>query len=365
MAKALFILFKDYSKTHDGGSQANMRNLGVARELLGDANVDCYYIHDINRKRSPLAMAYSALLFSFGFFNGLTPRKLEKIGALSIQYDYVFITNSVLGLVAKYLKSHGYSGKIISFFHNVEGIYYESRVSKHFPFRSIIVGCAARNDCYALEHSDTVVGLCKRDHNTLKKLYGKGFDAIAPISFADACAECHFDKDVMTESRPRCTFIGSNFPANAEGVLWFVENVLPHVDVDFTVVGQNMDKLKEAHKCLKDIEVCSNVPDLAPYFAEADFMVFPIFDGSGMKVKTCEALMYGKNILGTSETFEGYDVEPGRCGRLCNTAEDYVEAIRDLAAHPVKRFNEYSRQTFLCKYSIETTLDTFKKIFAV
>ena len=28
-----------------------------------------------------------------------------------------------------------------------------------------------------------------------------------------------------------------------------------------------------------------------------------------MKVKTCEALMYGKNILGTTETFEGYELD--------------------------------------------------------
>ena len=38
-------------------------------------------------------------------------------------------------------------------------------------------------------------------------------------------------------------------------------------------------------------------------------MLFPIFEGSGMKLKTCEALMFGKNIIGTPEAFAGYDID--------------------------------------------------------
>lgn len=365
MAKALFILFKDYSMSNDGGSRANMRNLSLTKQILGEENVDCYYIHDINRRRSLLSLLYAVILFPFGYFNGLTPQKLKEIQNLSEQYDYVFITNSIFGLVGKYLKAHGYKGKVISFFHNVESIYYDARVGKHIPFRNVIVNCAAKNDKYALEYSDTAIGLCERDHNTLKRLYGRGFDVLAPISFADKTPTRPLRGEELTGSRPKCTFIGSNFPANANGVLWFVKNVLPHVDIDFTVVGQNMDKLKEVNECLKNINVYSNVPDLTPYFEEADFMVFPIFDGSGMKVKTCEAMMYGKNILGTTETFEGYEVDPNQCGRLCNTPEEYIAAIKDLATHPVKRYNEYSRNIFLEKYSIDSTLNVFKKIFKV
>lgn len=38
-------------------------------------------------------------------------------------------------------------------------------------------------------------------------------------------------------------------------------------------------------------------------------MVMPIFSGSGMKVKTAEALMYGKFLIGTKEAFEGYEID--------------------------------------------------------
>lgn len=123
-----------------------------------------------------------------------------------------------------------------------------------------------------------------------------------------------------------------------------------------------MNLLKDSQPILKGIPVFSNVPDLAPFFEEADFMVYPIFSGSGMKVKTCEALMYGKNILGSSETFEGYELNISSCGRLCNTAEDYLKAIRFFSKNPVPKYNIYSRSVFVNKYSEDKAKKTFEGV---
>ncbi len=38
-----------------------------------------------------------------------------------------------------------------------------------------------------------------------------------------------------------------------------------------------------------------------------DIAVVPIFYGGGMMTKVAEALMYGKNILATSRTLNGYN----------------------------------------------------------
>lgn len=119
---------------------------------------------------------------------------------------------------------------------------------------------------------------------------------------------------------------------------------------------------EKSQPCLVDIPVFSNVPDLAPFFEEADFMVFPIFSGSGMKVKTCEALMYGKNILGTTETFEGYELDTSLCGRLCNTAKEYIEAINYFAENSVPKYNTYSRSIFENNYSNSFALKAFREL---
>ena len=362
MGKLLFISFQDFHHINDGGSLANKRNAEMCEHFFGKENVDYYYINN-SKKRSPLSLLHTALLFPFGYFNGLTPHKLQAFLDISSTYDCVFVSTSIFGLIAKKLKEHGYKGKIICFFHNVESLYYEARVSKRLPFRNVIIGCAAKNDQYSIRYADVSIGLCARDSNIMKAHYGKSFDIISPITFTDKCAEKPHDIHKMTSAKPKCYFIGSNFPANAEGVLWFVKNVLPHVNIDFKIIGKDMDLLKASQPILKDIPVFSSVPDLTPYFEESDFMVFPIFSGSGMKVKTCEALMYGKNILGTTETFEGYELNVDACGRLCNTAEDYINAIKFFSQNPIPKYNIYARSVFVDKYSEENAKKTFKKVF--
>lgn len=362
MKKALLIYFKDFNVANDGGSLVNKRNAEMAMQILGKENVDCYFIND-NKKRSVFSLISSAFLFPFGYFNGLTPSKVKAIIKMSANYDYILINTSLFGIIAKKLKESGYKGKVISFFHNIEREYYEARVSKKLPFRNIVIDCAAKNDEYSIMYANVSIGLCERDCNILRKEYGKKFDTIVPVTFDDKCDGRVCDKQILTNQKPKCYFIGSNFPANSEGLLWFVKNVLPYVNVNFKVVGKDMDLLKNSEPCLKDVPVFSNVPDLSKYFEEADFMIFPIFSGSGMKVKTCEALMYGKNILGSKESFEGYELDTSSCGKLCNTVKEYIDTIKYFSENPVPRYNVYSRSIFETKYSNAFALKVFRELF--
>ena len=125
-----------------------------------------------------------------------------------------------------------------------------------------------------------------------------------------------------------------------------------------------MERLKAEETALRDIEVIGSVPDLTPYITEADIMILPIFKGSGMKVKTCESLMYGKNIIATDEALEGYEVEQGVSAWRCNTPEEFVQTITDFAQHPRPRFNQAARQCFLDKYSNETVANIYKELLS-
>ena len=91
-------------------------------------------------------------------------------------------------------------------------------------------------------------------------------------------------------------------------------------------------------------------------------MILPIFKGSGMKVKTCESLMYGKNILATDEAFMGYDIDYDMVGGKCNTSEEFIAKIKEFESNPRPRFNTYSRQIFLEKYTEEAVENKFRKI---
>ena len=358
--RILFIRYKKSKNIFEGGEQCSQRNYNVLSRFVGEGNVTTYYVHDEGRKKSVLDYAKGVFYFLFNYYFGLTPKRVKEIVGLARAYDVVFIDRSVFGIIAKKLKQANYRGKVISFFHNVEVPYFEAKLGNKLG-KGILLRCVDHNDRYACQYSDKTIALNSRDDEELFHRYGKRADVLIPIAFQDKYQKDSYSR-AMTAQQPLCLFLGAYFPPNNEGVVWFVKNVLPHVNIRMKVVGKGMARLKAEEPTLKDIEVISDAPDLLPYFEEADIMILPIFKGSGMKVKTCESLMYGKNIIATDEAFVGYDVDYDKVGGKCNTAEEFIARIKEFEKNPRPRFNAYSRQMFLEKYSEEGVVEKFRKV---
>ena len=360
MTKVLFIRYKKNNGILDGGEQVTEMHYETLAQLVGEANVVTYYVHDENKKRPLSDYLRGVLYFPFNYHFGLTPKRVKDLCKKAQTFDVVFIDRSVFGIIAKKLKECHYKGKIVTFFHNAEASYFDAKLPKHLPLRNIIISSADHNDAYSFLYSDKTIVLNRRDDDNLSKRYGKHADILIPIVFRDKLVN-DVPTEVLTRTKPECLFIGSYFAPNNEGIIWFAKNVLPHVNITMKVVGKGMDRLKKEEAMLRDIEVIGSVPDLAPYIQEADLMILPIFKGSGMKVKTCESLMYGKNILGTNEAFEGYEGDFKQIGGKCNTAEEYIETINSFIVQPRPRFNTYSRKLYLEKYSEATLVERMKK----
>ena len=58
-----------------------------------------------------------------------------------------------------------------------------------------------------------------------------------------------------------------------------------------------MEFLRDEFCGIDRLQVLGYVEDLNKLYASVRFMVMPILSGSGMKVKTAEALKYGKFIF--------------------------------------------------------------------
>ena len=227
--------------------------------------------------------------------------------------------------------------------------------------RWLVVPCANRNDRWSCRHADRTIALSTRDDDELFRRYGRHADVLIPVAFVDRYRHDTYPSESIGNP-PLCMFLGAYFPANVEGIEWFVKNVLPRVNIRMQIVGKGMEKLKEADWMRPDIEVLSNVPDLGPLFEAADIMVLPIFKGSGMKVKTCESLMYGKNIIGTPEAWSGYELDYAKAGGCCLTGDEFVASINDFCERPRPRFNAYSREIFINQYSADRMVDKFRTV---
>lgn len=347
----------------EGGEKASELNLTVLRQIAGGNGIDTYFIHDEAHRRTLWEYLQGILYMPFGYYFGLTPKRVREIVRKAQAYDVVFVDRSVFGIVARRLKQTGYPGRIVCFFHNVETIYFSAKYSNPLnPMRWLVVPCANRNDRWSCRYADRTIALSTRDDDELYRRYHRHADQLIPITLVDRFSNTDLPKSTPISVPPLCMFLGAYFPANVEGIEWFVRNVLPRVNIRMQIVGKGMEKLREADWMRDDIEILSNVPDLAPLFHAADLMILPIFKGSGMKVKTCESLMYGKNIIATPEAWAGYQVDTSQAGASCLTADEFVNAIDDFCQRPRPRFNEYSRTVFLEKYSADRMVDKFRAV---
>lgn len=360
--KILIIRYKKTLGVPEGGEQGSEKNLVVLQQIAGKDNVDTCFIHDEAHRRTLYEYLQGILYMPFGYYFGLTPKRVHEIVHMAQGYDVVFVDRSVFGIVAKKLKESGYKGRVVCFFHNVEVVYFGAKYSNRLnPMRWLVLPCADRNDRWSCRYADRIIALSTRDDDELFHRYNRRADVLIPVAFVDRYRRDRYTTE-LTAEKPLCMFLGAYFPANVDGIEWFVKNVLPHVDIRMQIVGKGMEKLKDSEWMRPDIELLSNVPDLTPIFEAADIMILPIFKGSGMKVKTCESMMYGKNIIGTPEAWSGYELDYSKAGASCFTADEFIAAIKGFCQHPRPRFNTYSREVFINNYSADHMVDKFRKV---
>lgn len=322
----------------------------VIRESLKNSYND-YYEYSF-----PLYPNGKIKLFSQlnGYTMGMTKTHLKNIIKIikDNNIDTVILNSSRIGVVAKKVKKKFDHVKVLTIFHNVEVKFcYNAFLVNHNPFSLLTVFVTWINEKNSVRYSNIIATLNKRDSETLNDVYKRCSDSVLPLCLID-----RFNINKYKDSSNTTLvggFIGSNFYANNKGVKWFCENVLNQIDCKIQIIGKGFEKENDYFSKFSNIELIGTVDNLDDYYYQLDFIVSPIFDGSGMKTKTAEALMFGKTILGSNEAFEGYDVDYSKVGALCNTADEFVYEIKKIQTNGIRKFNEYSRHLFVEKYSGE------------
>lgn len=269
-------------------------------------------------------------------------------------YDFIVLDGSWFG---KLLNKVSDKRKVILFLHNIEIDYSWQRFKKNiftvFKLVSIFF-----NERAALYHSTYIFVLNKRDKDLLWKYYGRKADLMLPIVIEDRYTESNRSLLEESEYEGSLLFVGSYFSPNVEGIEWFAKNVMPKVNRKLFIAGKNMEHVKFLET--SNVKVLGTVDDLEELYIRAEAVVIPIFSGGGMKVKTAEAMMYGKKIYGTKEALIGYDVQNVSHIIECNTKEQFIDNIN--TSQETAYFYPEVRQRFLEKYE-QTSRDLSVKQF--
>lgn len=335
--KIVFLTQQDIieGKVLKGGETCSKTNFDALVGVCGIDNVSVVSIPE----EPKVYRKYMNYMMMRNMYSKQTEKKIiNQIN--SIDWDIIFFDGSWFGKISRYIEK---KGKIISFLHNVEHQYSMVRLKKN-PLTLLKFLSVSYNERCLMQKTDYIVALNARDEYLIRKYYDRKTDLLLPIVLQDKYKEDDVEEEKYNEKT--ILFVGSYFKPNEEGIKWFIKKVMPKVNCNLKIAGKGMERLKRYET--SKISILGTVDDLGELYRTVDAVVIPIFSGGGMKVKTAEALMYGKKILASKEALTGYDVQNINCIKECNTEEEFVKEIKELKQN--EKFNIDSRKLFLEKY---------------
>lgn len=177
------------------------------------------------------------------------------------------------------------------------------------------------------------------------------------------------DVPISGRAYGRVLFAGTlSWAPNAEGLDWFLREVLPILDLDEPVQvvgGEPSDAWLDIASGGK-VEFLGRVPSVDPLYANSSLMIAPVFSGSGIKMKIVNALARGLPVVTTTCGIEGFPPGWEVSVRVADSPKAYADAItgflRDHEAWPdiSRRARVYAMQHFsadMARLKLEKSLN--------
>ena len=144
-------------------------------------------------------------------------------------------------------------------------------------------------------------------------------------------------------SYTRILFVGSfSHRPNVQGLMRFLVECWPIIraidpTAELTVVGMMPTADLAAEITKAGAKLHENVPNVVPYYRNADIVVSPIFFGGGTRVKLIEAMAYGRAIVSTTLGAEGLGLVNNIHGLIVDDMHEFACAVIRLGAQPELR----------------------------
>ncbi len=130
---------------------------------------------------------------------------------------------------------------------------------------------------------------------------------------------------------------GFDWPPNAEGARWFMQHVWPKfldltdTEVKLRLVGGSPPEELRSYADDPRVEVPGYVLDISAAKRRSDVLIAPLLTGSGVRVKTIEAMAAGLPVVATTKGYEGLDAVAGRDLLVADDPEGFARGLARLA----------------------------------
>lgn len=126
-------------------------------------------------------------------------------------------------------------------------------------------------------------------------------------------------------------FVGNmGYYPNQDAVRYLCNEILPALrrsaprDFTVTIVGGGPEEILAPLRSIPEVLVAGMVPDVVPYYRDADAVVVPLRAGGGTRIKVLEAFSFNRPLVSTSIGVEGLMVEDGRDALIADDPEKFA-----------------------------------------
>jgi glycosyltransferase involved in cell wall biosynthesis len=216
---------------------------------------------------------------------------------------------------------------------------------------------------------DHVVWVTEEDRRAVEALPASTSQPQPSSTVIPICADPTHTPPVARAANPRrITFLGGlHWPPNAQGVLWFADQVFPQVraavpEATLTVIGKDPPAGLEG----EGIEVSGYVTELAPFLAETAVFIVPLHAGGGMRVKILDAWSWGLPVVSTTIGAEGIHIQNEKNLLLGDSAPAFAQAVIRVLRDPAlaQRLGQNGRQTVTERYDWRVIYSAWDKVYA-
>lgn len=237
-------------------------------------------------------------------------------------------------------------------------------------FLSLVNRLYKKRELAAYRSCDYVMAVSERDRAFLAE-YGckDGLMAIpVPVEMSQPLswngASDHFD----------ALFVGGGkYSANADGSLFFIEEVLPKIvkrvpGFTFALVGGGQPKSIQDYSSHPNVKLLGYVDDeaLTDTYRRSRLVICPLRYGSGVKVKVLEAMSMAKPVVLTPVGAQGIDLINGESASIVDNAEDMASVIVGLLSDEDRRrrMGEAARRVAIQQHSFEAIARRLEEVLA-
>lgn len=143
-------------------------------------------------------------------------------------------------------------------------------------------------------------------------------------------------KSVTTNKARNClAYVASANNVNIHGIKYFLSEVFPKIqasipDVKLLIAGQICDIIENHSGCIK----LGRLEDVNTVYDACDLVINPTMFGTGLKIKSIEALGQGKALVTTPEGAKGLENADGKALLIARDSGEFSSKIIQVLSNP-------------------------------